>query len=98
MLCTLVFQDPKEYDVGFMLHESASSSRVEWLKKLNFTKEIIKRISVETNGARASVLTFGRDAQLRIRFDDHTNYDSFARAIDRLDQRHEGTNIIEALK
>ena len=54
-------------------------------------------MEVGGQGGRASVITFNSDALLKIRFNSHLNYNSFASAVDRLHQRRGGTNIIGAL-
>ena len=92
-----VFEDCKSYDVGFMLDESGSVSFNDWLRVETFTKEIAKTATIHANGGRTSVVTFAHDALLQIKFDDHTNYASFASAVDGLEQRRGGTNIIRAL-
>lgn len=80
-----------------MLDESGSVSFNDWLKVGTFTKEIAKTAKIHANGGRTSVVTFEHDALLQIKFNTHTNYDSFASAVDRLNQRRGGTNIIGAL-
>ena len=85
------------YDVGFMLDESGSVNSANWLKEEQFAKEIAKEVEVGDKAGRASVITFNSNSLLRIKFKDHLNYNSFASAVDRLNQRRGGTNIITAL-
>ena len=93
----VVFEDCKKYDVGFILDESGSVSHRNWLKEEEFTKVIAKEVEVARDGGRASVITFNWNAILRIRFNSHLDYNSFASAVDGLHQRNGGTNIIGAL-
>ena len=87
----------KKYDVGFILDESGSISSQDWLKTKDFTKALAQVINIGKNTGRASVITFDHGAKLKIRFNDHLNYNSFAQAVDNLNQNSGGTNIIKAL-
>ena len=80
-----------------MLDESGSVNGNNWLKEEEFTKVIAKEVEVGLKGGRAAVITFNGNALLKIRFNSYLNYNSFARAVDRLNQRRGGTNIITAL-
>ena len=80
-----------------MLDESSSVSRDDWLKQEEFTKVIAKEVELGEQGGRASVITFDDYALLKINFNAHLNYNSFASAVDSLHQRRGGTNIIKAL-
>ena len=80
-----------------MLDESASVANVNWQKELEFTKIIANTATIEEKGGRASVITFSLNSNLRIKFNAHTNYDSFARAVGNLKQAKISTNIPKAL-
>ena len=80
-----------------MLDESGSVNWNNWLKEEEFTKVIAKEVEVGLKGGRAAVITFNSNALLKIKFNSHLNYNSFASAVDRLNQRRGGTNIITAL-
>ena len=85
------------YDVGFMLDESGSVHPADWLKEEQFIKVIAKEVEIGDEAGRASVITFNSDSLLKIKFQDHLTYNSFASAVDRLQQRRGGTNITTAL-
>ena len=91
----------KPIDIGFILDESGSVKPSDWLKMKDFTKIIAEAVkingSLESEGARASVVTFSDSSILRIKFNAHEFYDSFASGVDLLSQRGGGTNIIDAL-
>ena len=80
-----------------MLDESGSVNWNNWLKEEEFTKVIAKEVEVGLKDGRAAVITFNSNALLKIKFNSHLNYNSFASAVDRLNQRRGGTNIITAL-
>ena len=80
-----------------MLDESGSVNVADWSKEKQFAKEIAKDVEVRDKAGRFSVITLHSNSKLRIKFKDHLNYNSFASAVDRLNQRRGGTNIITAL-
>ena len=79
-----------------MLDESSSVSPDDWPKQEEFTKVIAKEVEVGGSG-RASVITFDQDSQLKINFNAHLSYNSFASAVDSLVQRRGRTNFVKAL-
>ena len=80
-----------------MLDESGSVSPNNWQQELEFTKIIADTATIEEKGGRASVITFSTNAHLKIKFNAHTNYNSFSRAVENLKQARSATNIPKAL-
>ena len=89
--------NPKAVDIGFLLDESGSVKAKDWRNTGKFTKVVAKAASIQKDLGQASIITFDTTSKLRIRFDEHLDYDAFARAVDNLIQHRGSTNIIDAL-
>jgi len=63
-------------------------------------KDFVKKLAAIFNvgaGSRAAVIIYSDDTQLRIKFDQYSNLDSFLRAVDALPYLQKRTRIDKAL-
>ena len=92
-----------EKDVGFLLDVSGSVGR-HWQDEQSFVKRLAKEIFISPAGGHAAVTIFSSknnyhpDAQLMIKFSDHTTLKGFEDAVDALPYWSGGTRINKGLE
>ena len=68
-----------------------------WNTEKEFVKRLAAKINISPNGGHAAVTTFDDDANLNIKFSDHTSLSSFESAVDNLSSTGGSTDIHLAL-
>lgn len=86
----------KLFDVIFVMDSSQSINAPQYNKEKEFVKMLAKVVNVG-NGSRASVIIYSDKAQLKIRFGQHENLDSFKEEVDSLPYLQQRTRIDKAL-
>merc|ERR1712013_519774 len=84
-------------DVGFIL-DSSGSLRGDYQTEKNFLKSLAEAFAISYHGSRQSVVTFGYNTKLSIRFKDHTERAAFNAAVDSIPLMGSSTRIDRALR
>ena len=87
MLFFLTEECEPDVDVAFLVDASGSISSRNYIKVKNFVSQLASKFNISPGGSRAAVVVYSTRATTRIRFRDHSTYQSFARAVRFL--RHE---------
>ena len=84
--------------VGFLVDASGSIGPDDLRKELNFIKEIVDTLNVGTGQSQGALLSYSTDAQMEIRFGEHSTAIEFKRAVDRVRISNGRTRIDSALR
>ncbi len=75
-------------DVVFMIDSSGSVNKKNFLKVMNFVREMASRLNVDDGLARVAVLTFNDTAYVHINFTQYKTNELLTRAIQRIEYGH----------
>ena len=84
-------------DVGFIL-DSSGSLRNDYQKEKDFLKAIATAFGISKDGSHAGVVTFSAFSEHSIKMKDHTDLDSFKKAVDAIPLMGMTTRIDRALR
>lgn len=84
-------------DVGFIV-DSSGSLRNEYFKEKDFVKSLSRALQIGPAKSQVGVVLFSHNAELKIKLSDHTDIDSFDKAVDDLPLLGSTTRIDLALK
>ena len=76
-----------------MLDVSGSMQAKDWEMEKTFVKKLVKQLNMSPSGGHAAVVLFAVNAKLHIKFSDHTDFDSFKEAVDKLPHTYGGTRM-----
>lgn len=83
-------------DIGFIV-DSSGSLRREYGKEKDFVKLVASSLDISPTGSHAGVVLFSYNAELSIKFSDHTNVKDFNSAVEGLALMGSTTRIDKAL-
>lgn len=85
-------------DIAFLVDSSGSISRKNYVKIKSFVIDFARRFDISTTGSRSAVILYSRDAEKYIDFNEKTNFDDFAKAVQGLPHQKGSTRIDRALQ
>ena len=87
-----------QVDIVFMMDTSGSIGIQDFNKEKQFVKDLAKIFRIREGGSRAAVIIYNHQPTTVIRFRDHSTFESFSRAVDRIDYLLGQTRIDKGLQ
>ena len=85
-------------DIAFLVDSSGSVGTYDYERQKHFVKMVAERVGISSSRTRASVIVYSYSASIEARWDQYTNYEDFAKAVEGLPYRASSSRIDTALE